>query len=59
MSEIPAAIAAQMAIARQNAAMAMIKQNADIQQQIVALVDQAVDNVPVSPARGGNVNFRA
>lgn len=52
--DIPADIAAQMAIARQNVALSVIKRNAQAEQQISAILEQAVQNVPASPVRGAH-----
>lgn len=57
--ELPAGIAAEMAMARQNVAMSVIKQNAQAAQAIAGILEQAVQNVPVSPVRGSQLNLRA
>lgn len=54
--EIPGDIAAQMAMARQNVALSVIKRNAQAEQQIAAILEQAVQSVPASPVRGANFN---
>jgi hypothetical protein len=57
--ELPAGIAAEMALARQNVALSVIKQNAQAAQAIAGILGQAVQNVPVSPVRGSQLNLRA
>lgn len=54
--DIPADIAAQMAIAKQNVALSLIKRNAQAEQQVAAILEQAVQNVPTSPVRGSHFN---
>ena len=54
--EIPADIAAQMAIARQNVALSVIKRSAQADQQIASILEQAVQNVPASSVRGSNLS---
>ena len=54
--DIPADIAAQAAIARQNVALGLIKRNAQAEQQVAAILEQAVQNVPASPVRGAHFN---
>lgn len=56
--EIPAAIAAQMAITRSNAAMGMLKMSADADKAIANMLMETIDNVPTG-RRGGIVNFFA
>lgn len=59
MTALPAAISAQMAITQQNAAMSMIKSSANADRAVVNMLQELVDNVPVSSARGGNLNISA
>lgn len=54
--DIPADIAAQMALARQNVALSVIKRGAQADQQVAAILEQAIQNVPASPVRGANFN---
>lgn len=54
--EIPGDIAAQMAIAKQNVAMSLIKRSAQAEQQVAAILEQAIQNVPTSSVRGSNFN---
>lgn len=55
---LPAAIAMQMAITQQRAALSMIKQTAQMQQQIADVVMQGAANAAAS-GRGGIVNISA
>ncbi|HEY8191426.1 MAG TPA: hypothetical protein VIG74_03295 [Alphaproteobacteria bacterium] len=57
--ELPADIAAQAAMARQNVALSVIKQNAKAEQAIASILEQAAQNVPVSQSRGTNLNLQA
>jgi len=54
--QVPADIAAQDAQARLNVALSSVKRNAQAEQQVAAILEQAVENVPVSPVRGAHVN---
>jgi len=53
-----AAIAAQQAITQQAVALEVVKQQAQVDRSIAALIDQASQSVPVS-GRGGSVNISA
>lgn len=57
--DIPAGIAAQVAMTRQAIAMTMVRQAADMEKQLVAILDQAIANVPVSSSRGIALNTQA
>lgn len=59
MTEVSAGIAAQLAMTRQAIALEMIKHSAEMQQSLVAMIEESVDSVPVSGSRGGNVNISA
>jgi hypothetical protein len=59
MSEIPAQLAAEQALLRQNVALSTIKQSAEQSQKIAAILEEAVESVPASPVRGTNVNITA
>lgn len=59
MTELPAMIAANMAMTQQAIAMEMIKQAADMQQQMVQMLQESVASVPVSTSRGTAVNIAA
>ena len=55
---VPAGIAAESALLRQNVALSVIKQSHEQQQQIVSILDKAARSAPVNASRGSNVNFR-
>lgn len=57
--ELPAAIAMEQGLLRQNVAMSVIKQAADQQQAIVQMLDQSLRSAPVSSSRGTNVDLTA
>jgi hypothetical protein len=57
--DIPEGIAAEQALLRQAVALSVIKQSADMDKAMVAILDQAIRSVPVSPVRGGNVSLSA
>lgn len=56
---LPAAIAAQQAQLQANVAMSALKASAQADQQIASLLQASIENVPVSPVRGSNVNTSA
>lgn len=58
-SAIPAGIAAEQAILRQNVALSVIKQSAEQAQAIAQIIDQSARSAPVSGTRGTNINIRA
>jgi hypothetical protein len=57
MSSIPAGIAAQTALLQQNVALSVIKQNAQADQAIAAILQESADTVAAA-SRGHNVNIR-
>ena len=57
--DISAGIAAQAALTRQSIAMSMVKQAADMEKQLVAILDAAIANVPMSSSRGSAHNIQA
>lgn len=57
--DIPAGVAAQAAMTRQAIAMSMVKQAADMEKQLVAILDAAISSVPVSSSRGSALNIQA
>ncbi len=57
--EIPASIAANAAMERQNMTMSVIKQNAQQGEAIAKILDNAVRTAPVNGARGANINILA
>lgn len=59
MSSIPAGIAAESAVLRQNVALSVIKQANDQAQALVQILDNAARSAPLSSTRGTNFNSRA
>ncbi len=59
MTTVPAGLAAESAILKQNVALSVIKQTHDQQQRLVEILDQSVRSAPLSGARGSNVNITA
>ncbi len=57
MTTVPAGIAAQTALLQQNVALSVIKQNAQADQAIAAIVAESAETVAAA-ARGQNVNIR-
>lgn len=57
--DIPAGIAAQTALTQQAIALSVMKQSADMQMQLVAMLDEALAYVPVSATRGTSLNMQA
>ena len=57
--DIPAALAAQSAIARQNVGLAVVKQAAQSDQAVANIVQEAVENSPLASenGRGGNIDI--
>ena len=58
MTAIPAQIAVDQALLRQNVALSVIKQNAQAQQQIAEILEESIQAVPASSGRGSLVNFK-
>ena len=56
---IPATIAADQAIAKQNFALSTIKASAEADQAIAGILEDAARSAPVSSIRGSNVNIQA
>ena len=56
--QVPASIAAELAVLRQNVALSTIKQTAKADQQIANILQDALTNVAAS-SRGNNVNLSA
>jgi hypothetical protein len=56
--DIPPTMAAEMALARQNVAMSVMKQAADMQKQVAAILEQALSAAPPA-GRGGSVDVSA
>ncbi|HOO81312.1 MAG TPA: hypothetical protein PK513_02280 [Alphaproteobacteria bacterium] len=59
MTAVPAGIAAERAILRQNVALSVIKQSADQAQALVQILDDAARSAPISSTRGTNINTSA
>ena len=60
MTGIPPTIAAELALARQNVALSVIKQSADQAQAIADLIAESAQTLKVAAAsRGNSVNIRA
>lgn len=57
--DISAGVAAQAALTRQAFALSMVKQAADMEKQLVAILDAAMSSVPVSSSRGVALNIQA
>ncbi len=57
--DIPAAIAAETALARQNVALSVVKSNAEQSEQLANIIEQTVQSAPVTGSRGANVNIKA
>lgn len=55
--DIPAALAAQSAITKQNIGLAVIKQAAQSDQAVANIVKQAVDNSPLASGNGRGSNI--
>lgn len=56
--DVPPTMAAEMALARQNVALSMMKQSADMQKQVASILEQAI--LPASSSgRGGAVDVSA
>jgi len=59
MTALPAGIAAEQAILRQNVALSVIKASAEQAQALAEIVDQSARSAPISGSRGTNLNIRA
>lgn len=57
--DIPFTIAAEQGLLRQAVALSVIKQAAQADRQIAGILEQAIENVPVSASRGSRVNISA
>lgn len=58
MTSVPAGIAAESALLRQNVTLSVIKQSAEQQEQLVSILDEASRSAPVNGTRGSNVNIQ-
>lgn len=59
MTALPAAIAAESSILKQNVALSVIKASADADQAIANVLEQAARSAPISGSRGVNLNTSA
>ena len=59
MTTVPAGIAAEQAVLRQNVALSVVKQSAEQAQALAEILEQSARTAPVNQARGSNVNIRA
>ena len=57
--DLPAAIAAESAITRQNVALSVVKSSADQAQAVADILQQSIVSAPVSSTRGANVDTHA
>ncbi len=57
--QVPASIATDIALSRQNVALSSIKHNAEQGEAVAKILEDAVRSAPVSAARGTNINFSA
>jgi len=57
--ELPATVAAEQGLLRQNVALSLVKQSADQAQALAEMIDQSARSAPVSNARGTNVDVSA
>lgn len=58
MTSIPAAIAAQQAVAQQNVAISVIKSSAQADEAVAGILQESADNIAAQTNRGTNVNIR-
>ena len=54
---VPAGIAAETALSRQNVALSVIKSNAEQDQKLANVIEQSIQSAPVSNIRGTNINI--
>jgi len=57
--ELPAAVAAETALARQNVALSVVKANVEQSEQLAQIIEETVQSAPVNGSRGTNVNVFA
>lgn len=57
--QIPASIAAEAALTKQNVAFSAIKHNADQAQAVANILEEASRSAPVNPSKGSSVNTKA
>lgn len=56
--DIPAAIAAETALARQNVALSVIRQNAEQAQQVAKILEESITTVTALSGRGGRLDIK-
>ncbi len=54
---IPASIAAETALTRQNVTLSVIKNNAEQDRQIANVIEQSIETAPTRSTRGTNLNI--
>ena len=59
MTTLPAGIAAEAALTRQNIALSVVKAAADADQAIAQILDESLRSAPISGSRGSNLNITA
>ena len=59
MTSVPASIAAEIQLNRQNIALSVIKQSAEQDQALAQILDDATRTAPINASRGANVNISA
>lgn len=59
MAGVSAAIGAQVAMTQQAIALEVLKQSANVQQELATMLQQSVANVPASSTLGTNVDLSA
>lgn len=57
--DLPAGIAADAALARQNVAFSAIKSNADQSKAIAKILENSIESIPQSATHGKNLNILA
>jgi len=57
MTTIPAGIAAEAALTRQNVALSVVKQSAEQDKAVANILDQAVQDASSSNGRGQNIDI--
>ncbi len=57
--DVPQTLAAELALTQQAVTLSVIKQAAQADRALVAILDEAINSVPVSSFRGVNLNTSA
>ena len=57
--DVPASMAAQSAIGKQNMVLSTMKHSADQAQLIANIIEKSVLSAPVNQSRGTNINIKA